>query len=160
MKIHQTNNNIDNKRPVISKPRLQWRHLKSIWSESQLQIAASLILTDKSLSNQTPTLSLFLMENKQWLNGGSFEMRRDVLQEPHTRCLITAEKSQRWQEQRTTPDARPPTCGPEPNIRVSGTFSSLQQRATRITSSSKPTLHSSTQTHTATCQVLIHAGKS
>lgn len=88
MKIHQTNYNINDKRLVISKPCL---HLKLIWSENQLQIAASLILTDKSLSTETPTLSL-LMENKQWLNGEFFEMWRDVLQEQYTRCLITAEK--------------------------------------------------------------------
>lgn len=74
MKI-QTNYNIDAKRPVIAKPCL---HVKHIWSEKQLQTAASLVLTDKSLSIETPTLSLFLMENKQWPNGGFFEMWRDV----------------------------------------------------------------------------------
>lgn len=71
-------------------------------------------------------------------------------------------EDQRWQEQRTTPYARPPTCGPEPNIHVSGTFGRLQPRATHVTSSSKPsdlTTHPSTQTHIATCQVLFNAGK-
>ncbi len=70
-KIHQTNYNINDKRLVFSPNHVFISNSSD--QKNQLQTAASLILTDKSLSTETPTRSL-LMENKQWINGEFFEM--------------------------------------------------------------------------------------